>query len=192
MPQNDDPVLDLHEIQGDVLIGLQKNFQNFIFFRILDVPAFKAAMRGKVISQITTTLQAHERDLINQQRKKLGEKVIEPWLGLNVSFTKVGLTALLGDGRPQIIVQKNGQNDDRFELGAADGTVIDALNDPSPTTWKSTFISDTIDGVFFVTGPHEKFVKDATRDLRTDLGGSVTAIHTEMGRVRRLGDSDPY
>ncbi len=184
MPQNDDPVLDLHEIQGDVLIGLQKNFQNFIFFRILDVPAFKAAMRGKVISQITTTLQAHERDLINQQRKKLGEKVIEPWLGLNVSFTKVGLTALLGDGRPQIIVQKNGQNDDRFELGAADGTVIDALNDPSPTTWKSTFISDTIDGVFFVTGPHEKFVKDATRDLRTDLGGSVTAIHTEMGRVR--------
>ncbi len=59
MPQNDDPVLDLHEIQGDVLIGLQKNFQNFIFFRILDVPAFKAAMRGKVISQITTTLQAH-------------------------------------------------------------------------------------------------------------------------------------
>src|SRR6266852_8358140 len=184
MPQNDDPVLDLHEIQGDVLIGLQKNFQNFIFFRILDVPAFKAAMRGKVISQITTTLQAHERDLINQQRKKLGEKVIEPWLGLNVSFTKVGLTALLGDGRPQIIVQKNGQNDDRFELGAADGTVIDALNDPSPTTWKSTFTSDTIDGVFFVTGPDEKFVKDATRDLRTDLGGSVTAIHTEMGRVR--------
>jgi len=31
MPQNDDPVLDLHEIQGDVLVGLQKNFQKFIF-----------------------------------------------------------------------------------------------------------------------------------------------------------------
>ncbi len=48
MPQDNDPKLDLHEIQGDVLIGLQKNFENFIFFKIVKVPAFKAAMMQHV------------------------------------------------------------------------------------------------------------------------------------------------
>ncbi len=76
MPQNDDPKLDLHEIQGDVLIGLQKNFENFIFFKIVKVPDFKAAMRLHVIgqSQITTTKQVLDRDHQNQERKRLGGK----------------------------------------------------------------------------------------------------------------------
>ncbi len=142
MPQNDDPKLDLHEIQGDVLIGLQKNFENFIFFKIVDIAAFKAAMRQHVIGQITTTLQAHERDLTNHRRKRLGEK-IEPWLGLNVSFSKDGLTTLLGSGRAKLSAS--------FENGAEAASL--ALNDPSPSTWVSQFRSDRIDGVFFVTGP---------------------------------------
>ncbi len=96
MPQDNDPVLDLHEIQGDVLIGLQKNVENFIFFKIVDVAAFKTAMMQRVIGQITTTQQVRDRDQQNRQHPGHGER----WPGLNVSFTKDGLTKLLGPQRP--------------------------------------------------------------------------------------------
>jgi hypothetical protein len=44
-----DPTLHLNDIQGDVLEGLQKNSENFIFFKIADVAAFKHAMKTHVI-----------------------------------------------------------------------------------------------------------------------------------------------
>ena len=35
------PALELDQIQGDVLIGLQKFFERFLFFEIKDVAGFK-------------------------------------------------------------------------------------------------------------------------------------------------------
>ena len=46
------PALDLHEIQGDVLIGLQKNYERFIFFKIVDVTVFKSALRKRIAQEI--------------------------------------------------------------------------------------------------------------------------------------------
>jgi Dyp-type peroxidase family protein len=147
MPQDNDPVLDLDEIQGDVLVGLQKNFENFIFFKIVNVPAFKAAMRQRVIGQITTTQQARERDRQNQQHPGHGEQ----WLGLNVSFTKDGLTKLLGPQRARL--------DPSFENGADNRATWLTLNDPPPSTWLTTFRSDTIDGVFFVPARKKRLLQ---------------------------------
>ncbi len=170
MPQNNDPVLDLHEIQGDVLIGLQKNFEDFIFFKILNVPAFKAAMKQHVIGQITTTHEAHDRD----QERKMRGKATAPWLGLNVSFTKDGLTKLLGPDRAKLSAS--------FENGAEAASL--ALNDPPPSTWLSTFTSDTVHGVFFVTGPEETFVTNHSQVLLDHLSDSVKVVYREMGNVR--------
>ena len=36
-----DPALDLDDIQGDVLLGLQKKAEDFIFFSIKDVALFR-------------------------------------------------------------------------------------------------------------------------------------------------------
>src|SRR6476619_4793835 len=102
-----DPTLHLNDIQGDVLEGLQKNSENFIFFKIADVAAFKLAMKTHVIPLITAAAVVHQREFINEQRKKLHQPILERWLGLNVSFTKDGMTELLGTSRPQLIVQKN-------------------------------------------------------------------------------------
>jgi Dyp-type peroxidase family len=172
MPQDNDPKLDLHEIQGDVLIGLQKNFENFIFFKIVKVPAFKAAMMQHVIGQITTVQQVRERDFKNQEGQRHGEQ----WLGLNVSFTKDGLTKLLGPKRARL--------DAPFENGADNPATWLTLNDPPPSTWLSTFRSDTIDGVFFVTGPDEPFVTNHSKALLGDLSDSLGVVHQEMGNVR--------
>ena len=35
--------LEMHDIQGDLLTGMQKNAELFLFFRISDAPRFKAS-----------------------------------------------------------------------------------------------------------------------------------------------------
>jgi Dyp-type peroxidase family len=172
MPQNNDPVLDLHEIQGDVLVGLQKNVENFIFFKIVDVAAFKTAMMQRVIGQITTTQQVLDRDQQNRQHPRHGER----WPGLNVSFTKDGLTKLLGPQRARL--------DPSFENGADNQATWLTLNDPPPSAWLPTFTSDTIDGVFFVTGFDEELVTNQSTSLLCDLSHSIGIVHQEMGNVR--------
>jgi Dyp-type peroxidase family len=176
MPQTNDPVLDLDDIQGDILQGLQKNSENFIFFKIQDVQAFKNAIKAKVIGRITTALLVREREKINQRRKRQSEPPIDQWLGLNLSFTKDGLTQLLGTSRPQLIPS--------FERGAADPATISALNDPPTSTWVKKFQSDRIDGVFFVTGPDKAFVESHTSELLKLLGNSIVVVYSEIGNVR--------
>src|SRR5713101_6531874 len=102
MAHTNDPVLGLDDIQGDILQGLQKNSENFIFFKIQDAQAFKNAVKANVIGRITTALLVREREAINQRRKQQAEPPVDEWLGLNVSFTKNGLTQLLGANRPQL------------------------------------------------------------------------------------------
>ena len=40
--------IDLDQIQGDVLIGLQKFAEQFLFFQIKDVAGFKTLLRKKI------------------------------------------------------------------------------------------------------------------------------------------------
>jgi Dyp-type peroxidase family len=176
MAQTNDPVLDLDDIQGDVLQGLQKNSENFIFFKIQDVQAFKNALKANVIGRITTALVVRQREEINQRRKQQNEPPIDEWLGLNLSFTKEGLTQLLGTNRPQL--------DRSFERGAADPATISALNDPATSTWVKKFQSDRIDGVFFVTGPDKAFVESHSNQLLNVLGNSISVVYSEIGNVR--------
>ena len=94
-----DPVFHLADIQGDIVEGLQKNSENFIFFKIQDTTAFKNAMRPHVIPRITTAAVVHEREVISQLRQACKAPMMERWLGLNISCTKDGLTQLLGASR---------------------------------------------------------------------------------------------
>ena len=66
-------MLDLDDIQGDVPIGLQKDCEDFIFFKILDKGAFKLALRRDVIGRITSARRAQQRELAIAQRQRLGQ-----------------------------------------------------------------------------------------------------------------------
>ena len=66
-------MLDLDDIQGDVPIGLQKDFEDFIFFKVLDKGSFKLALRRDVIGRITSTRRAQQRELAIAQRQRLGQ-----------------------------------------------------------------------------------------------------------------------
>jgi len=81
------PRLDLDEIQGDLLIGMHKNAQLFIFFKVVDVARFKARTKEYLIGRVTSarTAQDRERRIYERRRRQ------DAWLGLNLGFTKDGL-----------------------------------------------------------------------------------------------------
>ena len=179
-----EPLIDLGDIQGDVLEGLQKNSENFIFFKVQDTAAFKNSMRAHVIPRITTAAVVHEREVSNQLRQLCKAPMMEQWLGVNVSFTKNGLDQLLGASRPRLVVQKNGQSDDHFELGADEPGVMAGLNDPERSQWLPRFTSDRMDGVLLVTGADQNFVQARSQELLDQLGNSVSVVYSEIGNVR--------
>ena len=52
-------ILEIDQIQGDILVGLQKDYQRFMAFRIIDKSGFKQFLRN-LAPTITTTQNALE------------------------------------------------------------------------------------------------------------------------------------
>jgi hypothetical protein len=93
-------------------------------------------VRLHVVNRITSARLAHRRELILQSRKGLGRKSIDPMRGLNIGFTKDGLTEIIGAGRPAL--------DPSFERGAGHQNTIAMLNDPPRPAWMPGFVSPTV------------------------------------------------
>ena len=169
-------MLDLDDIQGDVLIGLQKQAERFAFFTIADPARFKAVMRRHIVPLVTNTWAAQQRERTIGDRKRRRKAVHEPWFGLNFGLTRHGMTQLLGPHRPRM--------DLAFERGADDPDTIAMLADPPPTRWVAGFASARVDGVFMLAGPTRSFVGFHENALRERLGTAIETVHSEQGEVR--------
>ena len=172
------PALNLHEIQGDVLIGLQKNYERFIFFKIAEVAAFRSALRKHIAHRITSTLTVKAREFQLRDHKTNGGKEPLPLVGLNLGFTNTGIQKLL---------QGTELGDVSFDKGAA--VLAPTLGDAHDGTgklvnWKPEFLSNNIDGVFLVTGGTQAAVDGEANHVLGILGASVTVIFDETGHVR--------
>jgi Dyp-type peroxidase family len=168
-------MLDLEDIQGDVPIGLQKDVEDFIFFKIIDKLALKRSLRREVIGRATSARQVRQRNAAIERYKSLGRAHV-PLPGLNLGFTKDGLTQLLGPRRPTF--------DASFERGADHPETIATLHDPGRTSWLAQFVSDRIDGVFLLTGHERSLVAFHRRQLLGFLGGSIKLVYSEIGNTR--------
>jgi Dyp-type peroxidase family len=122
----------------------------------------------------TRTTQEHDRQVSESRRQ--GAAKTESWLGLNLGFTKDGLTRLLGPSRPRL--------DPAFERGADHSDTIAALCDPPLSKWAAELRSDRIDGVFLIAGPDTSFVSFHCNTLRERFGTTIKIVHSEMGNVR--------
>jgi Dyp-type peroxidase family len=171
------PVLDLEDTQGDVLVGLQKEVENFIFFKILDKSSFKGLVKRHAVSRITSTQLALQRELTLQRRKKLGEGTFDRLLGLNLGFSRDGLAQLIG--------AQDLKCDPAFERGANHQDTIKLLNDPPCSAWLKRFVADRIDGVFLITGPDPAFVTSHCDEFLRLLGASIKVVYSEMGKTRQ-------
>src|ERR1700732_2935938 len=108
----DTPQLELDDIQGDLLVGMQKNAELVLFFKHTDGPRFKPLFRQYIVGQVTNARTTVERERLIAARKQGRPVLTGPWLGLNLGFTWEGLNQLLGARRPKL--------DPAFERGAAD------------------------------------------------------------------------
>jgi Dyp-type peroxidase family len=96
--------------------------------------------------------------------------------GLNLGFTKDGLTQLLDSGRPTL--------DLAFERGADHPDTIATLHDLPKSHWLPKFVSDRIDGVFLITGPNPSSVTSYSSELLRLLGRSIKVVSSEIGKTR--------
>src|SRR5215216_5566731 len=117
---NGEDVLVLDQIQGDVLVGLQKDYERFVGFSILDVVGFKKFLMA-LVPLLTTAEKALEREFTIALQKSSGIKEIFNFTGINIAFTFDGLAAL---GVPNL----NNIIDAPFKAGLAANSA--ALGDP--------------------------------------------------------------
>ena len=167
--------LDLYEVQGDVLEGLPKHYEGFVFYKITSLGSFKQRLKQDVIPKITNALQVHDIELAIQSREARGYKKLDSFAGLNLGFTKDGLAQLVGI-RPKLAPS--------FENGANHQETIKKLNDPPPSKWLKEFVSDRIDGVFLLTGPDRTSVMFQSKELLRKFGSTIKAVYSEIGNTR--------
>jgi Dyp-type peroxidase family len=173
------PILQLEEIQGDILIGLQKNFERFLFFQIADAPGFKSVLRSTLTHRITTTRDVQLREFQLRDHKNHGNKNPLPNIGVNISLTASGLQKLVA-----------GVNTNSFDPSFAAGAITqakslgDPLNGAGGPDWLPDFLSGKIDGVLLITGGTENAVNAEAKSLLGILGKSVALIHDQTANVR--------
>jgi Dyp-type peroxidase family len=170
------PTLNLKEIQGDVLIGLQKNAENFIFFKIVDAASFKGLLKRVVLQMITSSELVQQQELLTQRRKSLGQRTGKSFRGVNLCFTQDGLTQLISAHRPKL--------DPAFEKGADHPDTIAALHDPPKADWLRKFNTERVDGLLLVTGADLLSVTFQSNELLGILAGSIKVVYSEVGQTR--------
>ncbi len=185
--------LELEQIQGDILIGLQKFFECFLFFEIKNAGAFKTIVRQKIIHRITTTQVVRLREFELREIKTQGKKEKTPAVGLNIGFTGAGLKKLvpvddLGDSSFNAGAKARAADPNIVQPGGAPAPTL-PINDPvdgqgNLTTWIQPFQTGAIDGVFLITGGTADAVAKETEKVLGILGNSIGVTFQETGNAR--------
>jgi Dyp-type peroxidase family len=89
-----EPQLEIDDIQGDILVGLPKDFEWFISFTIENPENFKRFARNSLVTRITSTAEVLAWESAFQTLKGNTQGVKLPLVGLNVAFAKSGLEKL--------------------------------------------------------------------------------------------------
>lgn len=168
-----EPIFAVDEIQGDVLVGLVKKVEKFVFFSIGDSDEDRTAFRTFLRTLPITTMQEclDQRAAVAAHRAA-GHDGLIPTPGLNLAFTNAGLTAL-GQSIPVT----------EFADGmAARGAT---LADPAASTWTILRPEQEVHGVFLVAGGTEAEVDTVIVDRLAPAGANGWCeVLTEVGTVR--------
>jgi hypothetical protein len=177
---NGEDVFALDQIQGDVLVGLQKDFERFVGFSILDVGEFKKFLMA-LVPLITTAEKALEREFTIALQKSSGVKEIFNFTGINIGFTFDGLNVL---GVPNL----NNINDAPFQAGLAaqSANLGDPIAGPgSPPQWVIGAPGQPLHGLVLITGPTEDSVNAVFDDISALANGNWDpTLFDELGKTR--------
>lgn len=183
-----EPLLDLDEIQGNILGGFNKDYQNFVFLAFPQpaASAVKAWLKGRLASITPLRDVARYR---KQFKSRIAAEGKEPanmvTLWQNVAFSFQGLSKLAPDAAlfPA----------DSFVSGAAASSPN--LGDPavgpfSAQNWIVGGLGSLPDLIWIIAGDVEADVTAATADLTaTATAAGLQLVHIDEGRD--LGLFDP-
>jgi Dyp-type peroxidase family len=166
-----EPLFPTDDIQGDILVGLLKKWEKFIFFRVTDGELFSTFMRTL---EITSMQDCLDQRAVVEANKAAGNTALVSTPGLNVAFTHTGLQALGVNGL-----------DAGTKFAAGMAASAGELGDPDPNTWSVLGPKEPADGVFVVTGATEDEVNDTIALRLAPAGGNGwSVVRIESGVVR--------
>ncbi|KAG8796496.1 hypothetical protein FRC12_021129 [Ceratobasidium sp. 428] len=168
--------VDVENVQGDVMIGLPKKKEEFVFFVIRDASKFKTCLPRLKIATTGDVQRAKEN--IDQARKRTPGCLI-PLPFLNIAFSQQGLNALgitedIGD-----VPFSKGQFADAGNLGDEGTTDAEGFH----PKWESAF-TNRIDGVLLAAGESWKTVNYVVKAAVDTLGLSIHVVYSLKGSVR--------
>ena len=176
--RNIEEQLDLNDIQGDILVGLQKQVETFVGFKILDVKRFKAFLKGLHLTSARDAIVAERRIDAFQASGASGMLDIR---GINIAFSFAGLKKL-GIADLDLIT------DPAFKQGLAARSP--QLGDPAhgdgaPANWRVGNGVGELDGMLIITGRGNPEVAAVLHDLDMSAGqGAWLPFFVETGAVR--------
>jgi Dyp-type peroxidase family len=170
--------LNLDQIQGDILIGLQKEAEMFVGFAIGDVTKFKRLVSTIHLTTGREALLAEDRINASRANGATGKLDIR---GINIAFSAQGLRKL---GVPDV----DNITDKSFVNGLASRSA--ALNDPptGPGAVENWLVGNGVgelDGLLIITGRGKDEVQATMSDLDQSAGeGTWLPFFTEIGTTR--------
>jgi len=176
--RNTEEQLDLNQVQGDILVGLQKEAEAFVGFRIADVARFKRFLSGL---HITTAREALLAENCIAAFKQNGGQGLLDIRGVNIAFTFDGLAKLGVSNLGQI-------KDASFKAGLAKRSPD--LGDP-PTgdgavaNWLVGNGVGELDGMLIITGRDNAAVSAMLEDIDKAAGDNTwVPFFTGIGNTR--------
>jgi len=182
--------LDWEDVQGDILAGLPKVVQTFVFLEITDPQAFKSVLRRSIARRATSSRTAR-----GWAERPAGPAAGAHLLGLNIAFTASGCAKLTGGRVPP---------DPAFLSGACERAV--RIGDAEPATnWLPQFYGAPLDATVLISGRSLRAVDAEWKLLHNLLGGSVRVCYRanaasrpgaacdadHFGNPARSGSCDP-
>nr|UQK85149.1 dye decolorizing peroxidase [uncultured fungus] len=181
--------LNLDNIQGDIIQGLLKKVERYVFLTIKDVELFRAGLQQLAPAITTATQVKQEREMIKQHKADRKTHLL-PITGINIAFSRFGLNKLgltedindaaftkgqLNDARPTSDLTKPGLGDPFDELS----------RDPK---WIPEF-KKQIDLVILISGNCEEGLEERAAEIRQFFGvgtpqQSIEQIYQLQGNVR--------
>ncbi|KIM34766.1 hypothetical protein M413DRAFT_450072 [Hebeloma cylindrosporum] len=176
--------LDLENIQGDILSGLPKKTQFYIFFDVTDTKKFREDL-NKFIPLIKTVEGVlKDRDAIKDHKKKKLPGLVHI-VGVNIAFSHKGFVKLGIDDTTL------GGVEDPFVIGQKQDAITN-LGDPKKADgnpdWDSHFLQE-IHGVILISGESHGSIRKTKYEIEHIFGvhsphASIKEIVTLQGDVR--------
>ncbi|KAI0086064.1 peroxidase [Irpex rosettiformis] len=155
-------LLSIDNIQGDILVGMKKQKERFVFFHVNNAAEFKSVLKAYTPTNITSasTLVSPASD--------------QPLAFVNIAFSHTGLSTLdINDNL----------GDSNFVSGQFAGA--SRLGDDT-ATWEPTFKGTDIHGVFLIGTDKDEYLETYTGDLKT-LFGSSWSVSLTLDAAARPG-----